>query len=226
MHSLLPNQERARWVVICFYINILLMVVFAGAQWWQAGLIESPELNTENAAQSDVLVGIAALGFIGSLIACAVVFIMWFRRAYANLHRLENSESILSHTEGWAAGAWFVPFMNLVRPYTIMKEIWNETQSNIPGKIERDGLKDTNLIGWWWAAWIGYNIVSNITSKMGGEEEIADIAFGLRAGAFGALASIPAALLAIKMVKETNVFEEELYESQHSSDPIDHFLVS
>jgi hypothetical protein len=222
---LLPNQDRSRWVVIVFYFHALALLTFSAAQWWQASLIGSEDLTNESAEQSDIIIGVVALIFLASLILNIVVFILWFRRAYANLHRLEGSNSILSYTEGWAAGCWFVPFMNLVRPYTIMKEIWNETQSNIPGKIEREGLQDTELIGWWWGAWIISNIVTNIASKLGGTVEIDDIIFGLEANAIGQLTALPGVFLAIRMVQKTNVFERELYDSQVMSDPSEHLLV-
>ncbi len=225
MYDILPNQERARWVIIFFYINIAITLVFAGSQWWQAGLIETGDLTTEIAEQSDMIVALCALAYLAALVACAVVFIMWFRRAYANLHRIEAGNSILSYSEGWAAGAWFVPFINLVRPFTIMKEIWNETQSNIPGKIEREGLRETSLIGWWWAAWITFNIVSNITDKIGSEDTVDEITLSLRANALGLLLVVPAGLLAIRIVQETNVFEQELYETRRMSDPMEHLVV-
>ena len=57
-------------------------------------------------------------------ILCGIFFIMWFRRAYYNLHQ---KVSYLSFSEGWAAGAWFVPFINLWRPFRIMKELYQET---------------------------------------------------------------------------------------------------
>lgn len=225
MYSILPNQARARWAVIVFYIHIILTLAWALAQWWQAGVIESDNLDMETAEQSDTIVAVASLGFILSFVATIIFFLLWFRRAYANLHRLENSHSILSYSEGWAVGGWFVPFLNLVRPYTIMKEIWNETQSNIPEKLQRDGLVGSSLIGWWWAAWLVYNFLSNLTSRMGGEKEIADIAFGLRAGCMGALCALPAAILAILVIQKINVFEQELYDAQQMSDPMEHFVV-
>ncbi len=105
-----------------------------------------------------------------------------------------------------------------------MKEIWNETQANIPGKIEREGLQETTLIGWWWATWIISNVVFNITSKLGGTDGIEDAVFGLRASSIGELLSVPAAFLAIRMVQQTKVFEDELYDSQRMSDPTEHLL--
>lgn len=224
MSDLLPNQERARWVVIIFYINIAFIFAFAAVQWWQAGLIESGDLTTEMAEQSDTIVGATALVFIGMHIVCIIVFIMWFRRAYANLHRL-GSVNILSYSEGWAAGAWFIPFINLVRPFTIMIEIWNGTQTSIPGKVEREGVQGTHHIGLWWGTWIAYNILSNIAGKLGGEDNVEEIVFGLRSSAIGATLALPAALLAIRMVQRTNDFEQELYETRRMSDPMEHLVV-
>ena len=106
-----------------------------------------------------------------------------------------------------------------------MKEIWNETQSNIPGKIEREGLQDTDLIGWWWGAWIISNIVTNISSKLGGTVELDDIIFGLQANAIGQLTVLPGVILAIIMVRKTSAFEQELYDNQLNSDPSEHLLV-
>ena len=112
MYEILPNQERARFAVILLFVNMVLMLALSGAQWWQSGVVMSDLLTTETAEESDSVVSMFAFLYIGSLIASMVAFIMWFRRAYANLHRLDNVV-ILNHTEGWAAGAWFVPILNL-----------------------------------------------------------------------------------------------------------------
>ncbi len=70
---------------------------------------------------------------------------MWFRRAYFNLHQ---KVSYLSHSEGWAAGSWFVPIVNLYRPYQIMKEIYVETKELFTkrGLSEKVGYS-TNYLG-------------------------------------------------------------------------------
>lgn len=224
MNSILPNQERARWAVIIFYLHLLAVLSFAGASWWQADIIESGDLEHETAALSDIIVGFSALAYVGSFVATIVVFIMWFRRAYANLHRLESPKSILSYQEGWAAGAWFVPFINLVRPYTIMKELWNETQDNIAGKVQRDGLQSSAIIGWWWAAWLIYNIVGRITDKVGNDTDVEGIIQGLRSNTIGLMFALPAGILAILIIKKVSAFEQELYEGQQMNDPSEHLL--
>lgn len=223
METLLPNQERARWAIISLWVNMCLALVLAGAQWWQAALIKSGEMTNESAEESDSIVSLIAILFLGSLIVSATTFIMWFRRAYANLHRLDGVV-ILNHTEGWAAGAWFVPILNLFRPFEIMKEIWWETQNNIPGKAERDGIQSNELIGWWWGSWVTYNIVSRLTSRMSRSYDPDVVAFWLRADALGSLLVVPAAILAVQVIQRTNRFEQELYTTRRMSDPSEHLL--
>lgn len=97
-------------------------------------------------------VGESITGLLGEgfrfilLIVLCVTCIMWFRRAYHNPYKI--GISYLSYSEGWAAGAWFVPFMNLVRPFTIMKEIWNKTQE-VP-RNENEPVKDHAILGLCW----------------------------------------------------------------------------
>jgi hypothetical protein len=58
-------------------------------------------------------------------IAQNLTFMQWFRRAYYNLHQKVNS---LAYTDRWAVAGWFVPVINLYRPFVIMKELYVETE--------------------------------------------------------------------------------------------------
>ncbi len=85
-------------------------------------------------------------------VVSAVTFIRWFRRAYYNLHLRVNG---LSFSAGWAAGSWFVPILNLFRPFQIMKELYVKTKDILI--LNGMNLKNefsTHLLGWWWALWI------------------------------------------------------------------------
>lgn len=102
-------------------------------------------------------------GFIEIIVSVilAVVMILWMRRAYYNLsiHPMTYTE----HPEGWAAGAWFVPFVNLVRPYQIVREIWEKTQqlANI------ESLRASSaIIGYWWAGYIGRVVLNQVSIRM------------------------------------------------------------
>lgn len=56
-------------------------------------------------------------------IASVVTFLWWFHRAYKNLHVAGVPN--LRFSPSWAIGGFFVPILNLYRPYHIMKEVWH-----------------------------------------------------------------------------------------------------
>ncbi|QKG54175.1 DUF4328 domain-containing protein [Hymenobacter sp. BRD67] len=90
-----------------------------------------------------------------------IVLIMWLRRAYYNLHQLPDIHP--DYSDGWAAGAWFVPFINFVRPFTIMREVWNGTQRAALGRI----LERPTILSWWWTIFVLRMIEGRVTAKFG-----------------------------------------------------------
>ena len=115
------NGDRAKWILLLFYILLFITPVSAVFNYLEYALISGGGIYDEGAAvQNDARQGILGLVQLAHYIITVVFFIMWFRRAYWNVHVISSNTQF---TEGWAAGSWFVPFLNLVRPYQIMKEI-------------------------------------------------------------------------------------------------------
>jgi len=121
---------------------------------------EKPKRIAEIIRMSDVIVGVLyKLLLLGSIIT----FIMWFRRAYYNLHlRVPN----LKYKEGWAAGGWFIPIVCLDMPFQIMKELYTVTKGLLQ---HRKGFSaswlSTRLLTYWWTLWLGYWILERIAKK-------------------------------------------------------------
>jgi hypothetical protein len=89
--------------------------------------------------QVDDWVRVAAVIVLLGLVAGAACFIPWFHRAYKNLSTWHATR----FRSGWAIGGWFVPFLNLVRPYQIAKEL-----ASYSGPSET---APTNALPLWWA---------------------------------------------------------------------------
>lgn len=49
-------------------------------------------------------------------ILTVVFFLIWLNRSYKNLTPLGAQD--LAYSSGWAVGYWFIPFVNLVRPFS------------------------------------------------------------------------------------------------------------
>jgi len=88
------------------------------------------------------------------------LFLTWLSAAYRN-DRVDPSR--LTHSRGWAVGAWFVPFMNLVRPYRIVADLRQGIRSGL-GDDRPDPYPRS--VGWWWAAWLVMNVSSTVSQNV------------------------------------------------------------
>jgi len=89
------------------------------------------------------------LGWIG--LGLNFVFLipygMWVYRAALNSRSLS---SITTFTPKWAVGCYFVPVMNLIRPYQAMQEVWRV--SGNPRGWQGD--PPSALVTLWWTFWL------------------------------------------------------------------------
>lgn len=160
MESIRDNTDRAAQAALVFKCVAVFYALVAVQDVVYASFLETTDMDNPEGTALLVLAtqGLMGLLQIVAVIGSAVYFIRWFRRAYANLGRAGLQTE---HSEGWAAGAWFVPFMNLVRPYTIMREIWRGNQ-----QLAGTGIRPHTLLKWWWAAYLAHSTVANITGRM------------------------------------------------------------
>ena len=148
---------------MAFYVLGFIQIAFIISAFLQYSLLkrmQNGNYTQEEATANDIRHQAIAYVNIAVYIVCIVLFILWFRRAYNNLHLSERAR--IKYVEGWAAGAWFVPFLNLGRPYVIMHEIWKKTQEATHNLIT---YKSSKIIGWWWVIWIINNIGTNFINR-------------------------------------------------------------
>jgi hypothetical protein len=91
----------------------------------------------------------------------AVVFVAWFRGAYVVTEELGAN---LRWSSRWAAGAWFVPLLNLWRPKAIANDIWRGSDPAAPAHPNvAGGAPSTPIfLGVWWAAFVISGIAGRI----------------------------------------------------------------
>ena len=181
--------------------------VSMGSSGMQLGLIErihrgegvSQQAITANDVR-EAGVGVATL--VVYLIT-AIGFLMWFHRVHRNLPALGAEK--LQYSPGWAVGSFFVPFLNLFRPYEIMKEVWDNSKSSASDHPR-------GRLGWWWAMWLISNLLGQAAGRttMAAETyEMLRIASWLDIAA--TLASLLAAVLAIRVIQGVTARQENRY---------------
>lgn len=212
MLQIRDNSSRAKQTISFFWLMLGITIVDMAAVGWQYFLLidaqENPgEIDMSTLQTSDMLYGIVAIADFAIHVLTIVFFIMWFRRAYYNLHTLSWNNA--RYSEGWAAGSWFVPFINLFYPYQIMMDIWNGTQNSVKERLGQP--QPSIIVGWWWAFYLIMSIFSNISARIGwSATEIGELITARQFEFVSNILTIPAIIFAVKLIQQTSLFEKEL----------------
>lgn len=217
-----PNEQRAKTAVLLIWIVLGTELILGISTYFeyqllsqlQQGVSIPDEVIDANDYRQIVLTFLNIFVFIIS----GVTFIRWFRRAYANLHAFsqsigyQNSSNYLDFSEGWAAWGWFIPFINLVRPFQIMKELYEEGNEIIKRKSNDFTVQDSyGILILWWVLWIGTGVVSNISARLVmGSENIETYLSADLIDMVIALAMIPLSIITIKIITDYRAVENVL----------------
>ncbi|OHX65823.1 hypothetical protein NH26_05390 [Flammeovirga pacifica] len=159
------------------------------------------------------LIGLNALGQIAKvlcLILTAIFFIKRFRRASYNANQRITH---LKYNESDALWAWFIPFLNLVRPLNIMSEMSQELSEYLSkrGKVIHSNSFAPII---WWACWIINNIFAQIVGRVSDFEGlVGDLNLTATLIIVSQSLNIIASLAAIYNINEYNKMEKFYYET-------------
>ena len=146
-----PTQ-LGRTAIIVLWGNLTLDLSTSASTAFQA----FATAGSEELLFFDALLAIAAfLWLIGTFIVVG----MWIYRASANAHAISSEMTI---SPGWAVGWYFVPVMNLVRPFQAMKETW--LASHYRGNWH--GEPTPALLVAWWTLWLTTNFLGWISLRL------------------------------------------------------------
>jgi len=72
--------------------------------------------------ESQILALVIRFLLTGLALVTGIFFLIWIYRSHKNLRVFGAIE--LKYSPGWAVGGFFVPLLNLFRPYQVIAEIW------------------------------------------------------------------------------------------------------
>jgi hypothetical protein len=154
---LLPLEGRQVVVIGTSALAGVLSIVCALLTFQQIGLLKrltsrafagdmSRFLAEAKASDSQFLV--AFLAFVVAMLAMSISFLVWFYRAHVNAQALSPTK--FADSSGMAVGNFFIPILNLFKPYGSMRDLWSGTFSK----------PASSLVGIWWATWVAMNILN------------------------------------------------------------------
>jgi len=87
-----------------------------------------------------------------------VCFVLWLRASYRNVDLLGR---LTDYKYGWAIGAFFVPFLNLVRPFQIVKEILEKSNP----RFEPLRASERGLLWTWWLLFLVSGVLGQVVFR-------------------------------------------------------------
>ena len=224
------NSKRANYAIYVLYGIIILNILTMISLFFLYNLLS--EVNNgwnytlEELKMAFIRTGILALLKTILFIISAVLFLNWFRRAHANLHRADTEGLKFEHET--AVWGFIIPILNLFRPVQIMKEIWFKTQEKIQ-ELKEDYKPDYSLVlvGIWWAFFLFSRFFSSyvsfdanwMNSKIQIEEQLENTYYTFISFAL----EIISAFITIKLIKKVsqkeNILYQEILKSPDYEDP-------
>ncbi len=160
---------------------------------------ENPRrVDLADAERADSLMLAITFGTWVLLLLTGVLFIAWLYQA----HRSDRVDpAYLKRKSGWAIGGWFVPVLNLWRPYQMVTDV----RQGVRGPLSLG--TGTQVV--WWALWVASSIAERVTARrwpddagLGPREYGAKLASAADAAVISSALVIACAISAILLVRQ------------------------
>lgn len=155
-----PLSFLTRLVVVLLGLGIVSGAVNSYSSVKQLELLNRSEYTEEEGEANDTRQSVLALADLGLYIVTAVCFAVWIVRAHRNVRAM--GARALTTTPGWAVGSFFIPILNLFRPYQAMRDLLQASRD--PAKWR--SAPGSPVLPLWWALWLISYVVHRIAFQM------------------------------------------------------------
>jgi len=157
IYPFVSQQKRTKTLVTLVILDIVFTLISL-----VLGLLNAAKLTAAQAAGGvdesyeafDGLQRIFGFMQISLFLVTAILFLMWVHQGYKNLTALEAVE--MRFTPGWAVGYFFIPFLNIIRGYEVVADLWKASgqEARNEGGLGWKKLAVPGLLTIWWVAWL------------------------------------------------------------------------
>lgn len=209
-------SNLTKWVCWLYVILAIVSAIAIASGYAQAELLNraiSGEVITwSEATANDTRVSLVGMAQFVLFFPSFIVFLIWIYRTHKNLPYL-HAEG-LRFTPGWSVGWFFVPIMNLFRPYQVVSETWKASNPEIDMSDSVSWQKSASspIVGWWWAFFLISSFVAQIAVRIAfSGEELSDFLATTYAYMVSDAVDIVWIIITIFLVRGISQFQETKY---------------
>jgi hypothetical protein len=171
----------------------LVIVAQAALYIWGTAMIDGAVATSDAAKldRFDTLDQALTIGLLVLVVATGIAWVVWQHQVASTA-----ASGDLRHGPGMHAGAWFIPFANLVIPCQNVRDLW--------GFLLRTPSKAR--VSWWWATILIGALLTRIgDAKSGAVEDVADFRSSMTLYILASVPEIVSAVLAVTIVRRLTV---------------------
>ncbi|RSK47164.1 DUF4328 domain-containing protein [Hymenobacter rigui] len=203
---MLRDNERRGQTAYAIFLAVtifsLAYAVFNIAFAAQLASFSPDGMNTPRLQAFGLINQLALVVNLGLLLASAVSFIRWARRAYYNLGAIGVDTSF---SDASVVYAWILPVTSLYRPYQLVREIWQLTQREAFGHI-----RSHTLLRVWWASFLTRSVLGIVVSAIGNGMTLESLRTAMQFQALSLAFDGFAALITARVIHRIMQFEQQL----------------
>lgn len=190
------------------WISLGVSVLSLFSELMQMNLLVSGPFSSAEAESNDIRQQVAGLLYLSAFIVTGIVFLKWTHRANLNCHGFGALG--MEFTPGWSIGYYFIPIMNLYRPYLAMKEIGKVSSNPIDWENESGG----HVLGWWWALWLLSGVIGQVSFRLSMRADtVESLQVSTAVSIISWIADLPLNIIALSLVSTIFTRQEQLVRS-------------
>ena len=226
-------KTKTKILTILLVISIIIKLILCTSITYNIKLINKIqnglEISETEIEKYEASVRILVISEIAIIILVIIFFFIWLNNAYKNIYTMKIQS--IEYTPNWAVGWFFIPILNLFRPFQIIRELWKASN---PEYMPNEGIswKSQNtekIIIFFWTFYLISEIFLRGVIKLSELRETdtaEEMLRSCRITLFQQILYIISAILLIKIVRTITIMQKQKYLKISNNPIIDKFECS
>lgn len=212
-----PNDQRGSKLIILFYIlgasHIIFALICCYSYFFYSGIANGNDFSDQHLAIVEMGEGLFGLFVTGLNIGVIILFLYWFRRAYANIARIDIVKT--DSKDNMTIWGFVIPILSLFRPYQLMKEVWLKTQKTTQYFIPEYQIQEkSGFILIWWLGYLVMDVLNRVSFRLGRSAETIDEYANLSmVDIASSLLNVMVVFVTVQMIKKIMNVESDMFKA-------------
>lgn len=163
-----PTRRAARVVGVLFVISAAICWIAVGYDFSEVRLAlahpHGSSLDPKIRLAYDATGRAVWNAQLACLAATACAFLIWLHRVRVNVRALGVRR--LAYGREWAVLGFLVPLLNLLRPYQVVREIWQASDPSTGDPLAWKRVSAPRRIAVWWGLFVGYFVLTGLSAAV------------------------------------------------------------